>query len=145
MLNVAVEMLCDSKKRVLLQHRTEAAKHLPGYWGFFGGQIEVGETPEEAGRREISEELNYTLKKPIFVMERDFSLPNTEGHMFVFIEPFLSDKSNLRLGEGQGWGWFKSEEVKNLKMIDHDKDTLRTATDFLDNNIGTYNGNIHQD
>lgn len=36
------------------------------------------------------------------------------------------------------------EMLCDLKMIDHDRDTVRRAMDFLDN-IGNYNGNIHQD
>jgi 8-oxo-dGTP diphosphatase len=32
----------------------------PGCWGFFGGHIEPGETPEVAVRRELKEEISYT-------------------------------------------------------------------------------------
>ncbi len=31
----------------------------PGYWGFFGGHIDPGETPEAAVKRELLEEINY--------------------------------------------------------------------------------------
>jgi 8-oxo-dGTP pyrophosphatase MutT (NUDIX family) len=34
----------------------------PGHWGFFGGQVEPGETPGEAIHREIREELGVDLQ-----------------------------------------------------------------------------------
>jgi len=48
---IALVILYDSKKRLLLQHRSDDSKVLPGYWGFFGGNIEKGETPEKAVKR----------------------------------------------------------------------------------------------
>ncbi|HIH17265.1 MAG: 7,8-dihydro-8-oxoguanine triphosphatase [archaeon GW2011_AR6] len=59
--DVAVIILYDNKKRILLQHRGKNSPRLPGYWAFFGGGIEKGETPEQAVRRECKEELNYIL------------------------------------------------------------------------------------
>ncbi|MDP2708681.1 MAG: NUDIX domain-containing protein [bacterium] len=57
--NVALIILFDQDKKILLQHRAEDAKRLPGYWGFFGGGIDQGETPEQAVRRETMEVLKY--------------------------------------------------------------------------------------
>lgn len=33
----------------------------PGTWALFGGHLESGETPEEAVKREIKEEINYII------------------------------------------------------------------------------------
>ena len=33
----------------------------PGYWTLFGGHLEPGETPEDALKREIFEEINYLI------------------------------------------------------------------------------------
>lgn len=120
-LNVALIVLYDDQRRVLLQHRTKDAERLPGYWAFFGGGIKKGETPEMAVRREALEEIAYAPPNPALVMEQDFVLPNAEGHMFVFIDHYPGDKSLLKLHEGQGWGWFARNDMAGLKMIDHDR------------------------
>ncbi|MDP2168197.1 MAG: NUDIX domain-containing protein [Thermodesulfovibrionales bacterium] len=122
---VALIMLYDRQKRLLLQHRTEDARIMPGYWAFFGGGIKDGETPEEAVRREAFEELHYRAKAPEFVYEQDYEIGDIRGHMYVFIEEFSGDKSALKLQEGQGWGWFKYTEIAPLKMIEHDREVVR--------------------
>src|SRR5213082_3324237 len=48
--------------RVLLQHRDDdPAIRWPGAWAIFGGHVEAGETPEQAARRELEEELGLRL------------------------------------------------------------------------------------
>lgn len=120
---IALVILYDSKKRILLQHRAEDSKVLPGYWGFFGGTIEKGETPEKAVKREIKEELNYSLKNPKFMTTQTFTYPGFEGIMYVFIEKYDSAQK-LILGEGQDMGWFSISEAKKLKIADEGSKVL---------------------
>jgi|SRR3990172_282 len=128
---VALIVLYDRERRLLLQHRTENAPVLPGYWAFFGGGIKEGETPEDAVRREAVEELNYKLKFPQFFTERDFKIGDAEGHMYVYIEAFDGNKSELKLQEGQGWGWYSISEIDTLKMIDHDRQIANLIGKYL--------------
>lgn len=132
-LQVALIVLYDSDGRFLLQHRTEDAERLPGHWAFFGGGIKKGETPEDAVRRETLEELNYKLKTPQRVIEKDFQLGNVKGHMYVYVEAFEGDKSTLKLQEGQGWGWYKGCEIGGLKMIEHDRQVIESIVHYLEN------------
>ena len=99
-LNVALIVLYDHNKRILLQHRTRDAERLPNYWAFVGGGIENEETPLDAIKRETIEELQYELKHPTLFLEQDFKLPNAGRHLYIFVEPFYGNKSTLKLCEG---------------------------------------------
>jgi len=126
--NVAIIVLYDRDKKILLQHRAEDAKRLPGYWGFFGGGIEAGETPEQAVRRETLEELNYNLENPRLIMEQTFSWNNENNKKHVFVEEYNPSKK-ITLGEGQNLGWFHLSEIDKLKIVDHDIEVLKFIKD----------------
>lgn len=120
--NISVIILFDKKKRILLQHRSEDAKRLPGYWAFFGGGIEEGETPEQAARRESQEELSYPLTNPVLIWDQyvnaDEAL-HASGHKYVFMEEYDPAKL-LVLGDGQDMRWYDLSEVGELKIVNHD-------------------------
>jgi 8-oxo-dGTP pyrophosphatase MutT (NUDIX family) len=54
-------VLVDRDDRVLLLRRAHDDDILPGFWEFPGGGIDAPETPEEAARRELSEEVGMDL------------------------------------------------------------------------------------
>lgn len=60
MLNVVCLILENERGEILAVQRPPH-KHLGGLWEFPGGKIEPGESPEQALRREIVEELHLTL------------------------------------------------------------------------------------
>lgn len=121
--NVAVILLYNKKKQILLQHKADDAKRLPGYWAFFGGGLEGQETPEQAVRRETWEELDYNLKQPKLVWTQNFSDQYTEGTKYVFVEAY-DPTQKLVLKEGKDMAWKRIEETKYLKIVDHDKEVL---------------------
>lgn len=131
---VSLIILYDSEHRFLLQHRTKDAKLLPDYWAFFGGGLKKGETPDKAIRRETFEELNYVLKSPQLILERDFRENNTKGHLYIYTEQFNGDKASLKLLEGQGWGWFKKSETQQLRMTMRDRNIIKYIAKYLRNN-----------
>ena len=121
--DVVALILYDREGNILLQHRTKGIAVLPDYWAFFGGGIEAGETPADALRRESLEELNYVPQQPSLLLTKELDVPgaNIVGRLDVYVEAFLDDKSALKLGEGQGWGWFETEATRSLKMIEQDR------------------------
>lgn len=52
---VSVKLVLRAGDRVLMLHRAS------GSWEFTGGRLEWGETPEEAIKRELIEELDYAV------------------------------------------------------------------------------------
>jgi 8-oxo-dGTP pyrophosphatase MutT (NUDIX family) len=131
-LRVVIIILYDLSKKFLLQHRSSDAKLMPDYWAFFGGEINERETPEQAVRRETYEELNYRLRSPHLVKEQEFKEGSADGYMYVFIEYFDADKINLKLQEGQGWGWFTKAEMNQLKMIHRDREIITSIVNYLE-------------
>ncbi len=71
--DVAAAIIQDEAGRVLLLQRGPTAPTFPGHWGPVTGYVEAGETPAEAVRREIGEELAVG------------------GHILRAGEPFLVD------------------------------------------------------
>jgi len=128
---VALILLYDKDGRFLLQHRCLNAGVLPGYWAFFGGGIQPGETPQEAVVRESWEELGYMPVSPRIFKEQPFVEAGKKGYMYVYIEAIGVDKSSLELREGQGWGWFSEDEIESLKMVERDRLIIREASRFI--------------
>ena len=128
--DVALIVLFDKEKRILLQHRSETAKRLPNYWAFFGGGIEAGETPEQAVKRETKEELEYSLQNPRLVLTQEFQGSDTHGTKSVFVEEY-NPKKQLVLWEGKAMGWKTIAETKELKIVDHDREVLEKIKDFI--------------
>ena len=129
--DVSVLILYTLTGHILLQHRTDDALRLPGYWAFFGGGIEQGENPTEALKREIQEELSYLVQNPKFflaqkVRDEENDYDNTK---YVFVEEYQGQ--SLQLGEGQAMGWFLPDETHALKMVDHDRFVVQQVRDYL--------------
>jgi 8-oxo-dGTP diphosphatase len=60
MVYAAAVALVDKDGRVLIAKRPEG-KIMPGYWEFPGGKLEGNETPEQAAKREVKEEIGVSL------------------------------------------------------------------------------------
>ena len=111
---VAVMLFTDRSGRVLMQDRRSISK-AGEEWGFFGGGIEPGETPEQAVVREIEEELGYTVDgfAPLGVFRYETPLWGREIHAFTTPLP---DTASLRVLEGDGMAWFSIDEAYRLRL-----------------------------
>jgi 8-oxo-dGTP diphosphatase len=58
-IQVAIAILHQDNQFLMQLRDNNPAILYPGVWGFFGGHLEPGETPEIAVRRELQEEIGY--------------------------------------------------------------------------------------
>jgi 8-oxo-dGTP pyrophosphatase MutT (NUDIX family) len=107
--HVAIAILYQ-KDKFLMQLRDNIPNILyPGYWGLFGGHIELGETPDVAVKREILEEISYNL--PATVSE--FGCYDDDSIVrHVFQAPLLVELNQLVLNEGWDMGLVTPDEIQ---------------------------------
>lgn len=108
--------------RYLMQHRDDLPGiFFPGFWGCFGGAVEPGESPLDALRRELAEELAYTPRgaEHFATLGLDFSFAGhglLPRHFFaVPVEP--EELSTMRQAEGQGMALMPGADVPGLPLV----------------------------
>ena len=104
---VALAML-QREGRWLMQLRDEIPSIVaPGCWGLFGGHLEAGETPEQAVRRELMEEINW--QPPVVDLVMVHHIHRRTAH--VFRGELSVPLERLQLMEGQDMALVSPEEL----------------------------------
>lgn len=104
---VALAML-QREGRWLMQLRDDIPTIVaPGCWGLFGGHLDPGETPEQALRRELLEEISWHPQHLQLVLVH--RLPRRTAHVFrgLLTVPLIQ----LELLEGQDMALVRAEEL----------------------------------
>lgn len=117
----------------------------PGHWGFFGGHLDPGETPEVAVKRELWEEISYI---PPWVSKFGcYSDAKVIRH--VFHAPLTVELEQLVLKEGWDMGLLTPEQIKAGHCYSQKADQVRPIgtphqqilLEFIDQGIWTMASN----
>ena len=88
-------------------------------WEFPGGKVEAGESPEEALKREILEELETRIQVERLVTTVDYDYPKFHLKMHCFICSIGS--GSLTLKEHEAARWLKLSEIYSVDWLPADK------------------------
>ncbi len=118
---VVAGALMSPEGKVLLVKRPLHKKH-GGLWEFPGGKVEQGETPEDALKRELKEELNLEINSPKFLGKVIHDYGEFEIELFLFeVEKFNGAPV---LTEAVDMKWVSPEEAKQLDLCPADRKLL---------------------
>lgn len=119
-INVVAAIIHDTQRRIFATQRGYG--EWKDWWEFPGGKIEDGETPEEALKREIREELAAEIEVRQLFTTVEYDYPKFHLTMHCYLCTLLSTTPQLL--EHQDARWLAIEELNSVKWLPADKDVI---------------------
>ena len=91
-------------------------------WEFPGGKIEPGESPEDALKREIQEELGIDITIDEFLCTTNYNYPSFHLTMHCYL--CRVEAGEIELREHKSARWLRSEELGSVEWLPADKDVI---------------------
>ena len=116
---VVAAVICDSvKEKRKIFATARGYGEFKGQWEFPGGKIEEGETPEQALKREIEEELDTKIEVYDLIDTIEYDYPNFHLSMDCLWCDTITGK--LVLKEAEAAKWLSKDELESVQWLPAD-------------------------
>ena len=120
-IEVVAAIIHDSHGRIFATQRGYG--DYKDWWEFPGGKMEDGETPEEALRREIREELDTHIVLERFVDTVEWDYP--QFHLTMHCYLCRVESGHLELKEHEAAKWLNKDEFESVNWLPADRELLK--------------------
>jgi len=104
--------IIDKDNKVLIAKRLPD-KPMPDKWEFPGGKLEVGESLQECGKREIKEELELDITIDNYIGFENIKYDQKDFCLHLYTAHLSDENQNLKLNVHSQVQWVDLEEFEN--------------------------------
>ena len=118
-IKVVAAIICDDMERKNKIFATARGYgDLKGGWEFPGGKVEPGETPQQALKREIMEELSTEIKVGELIDTIEYDYPTFHLSMDCFWAEVITGQ--LELKEAEAAKWLTKDQLESVAWLPAD-------------------------
>ena len=126
-IHVVAAIITDASGRIFATQRGYG--EWKDWWEFPGGKIEPGETPEEALRREIREELDIDITVGRLLATVEYDYPAFHLSMQCFLCTLPAGTPHLLAHEDARW--LTREDLDSVRWLPADESIIKQLRDVI--------------
>lgn len=126
-IKVVAAIIHDAEGRIFATQRGYG--DYKDWWEFPGGKMEQGETPEEALKREIWEELETRIVVERFVETVEWDYP--QFHLTMHCYLCHVESGHLELKEHEAAKWLNKDELESVNWLPADRMVINNNKQLL--------------